>query len=73
MVMASLHSSRPGDEDSRVEESALLTEILFGQLADHWAGKAFHAVSNETDENTVRRVMLTRMIPQNMPLWCQCF
>lgn len=54
MVMAALHSSRLGGEGSRVEESALLTEISFGWLADLWAGKAPQAVSNETDENTVR-------------------
>lgn len=54
IVMAALHSSRLGGEDSRVEESALLTEISFGWLADLWAGKAPQAVSNETDENTVR-------------------
>lgn len=73
MVMASLHSSRLGDEDSRVEESALLSEISFGQLADHWAGKAPHAVSNETDVNTVRRVMLTRVTSQNRPLGVNVF
>lgn len=55
MVIVSLHSSRLGDQYSRVEELALLTEIPFGQLADYWSGKAPHAVSNETDENTVRR------------------